>query len=48
MYYEFTPLAGYHVDNVVVNGQSLGPLTYYIFTGQITEPQTISVTFVPN
>jgi len=42
-----TPDPGYHVDNVVVDGSSVGPVNSYIFN-DVYEDHTISVTFAAN
>lgn len=42
--YNITPANGYVVDNVVVDGMSVGALTSYIFTNVVAN-HTISVTF---
>lgn len=43
--YTFTPDEGYEVEEVIVDGISLGPLTEYNFL-DITEEHTISVSFI--
>jgi FtsP/CotA-like multicopper oxidase with cupredoxin domain len=42
--FNMTPDAHYHVDQVLVDGKSVGPVTSYTFTN-VTTPHTISVTF---
>jgi uncharacterized delta-60 repeat protein len=42
--YIFTPETGYQVADVIVNGQSIGPITSYLFE-DISENQTIQVIF---
>ena len=43
--YTMTPDAGYQVDDVLVNGVSVGAVGTYSFTN-VTAPQTISVSFI--
>ena len=45
--YTITPEEGYHVDDVVIDGDSYGAITYYEFT-DVIEDHTISATFVIN
>ena len=45
--YTITPVAGYHVEDVLVDGASVGALTTYTFTN-VTAAHTISVTFAAN
>jgi hypothetical protein len=45
--YTITPNIGYQVQDVLVDGASVGPLTFYNFTN-ITASHTISVTFAAN
>jgi hypothetical protein len=42
--FNMTPDAHYHVDQVLVDGKSVGPVTSYTFTN-VTTAHTISVTF---
>lgn len=44
--FTFSPITGYQVSNVIVNGISVGTPTQYQFTG-VTQDQTIHVTFAP-
>ena len=41
-----TPDAGYEIADVLVDGQSVGPVDQYTFS-QVTEPHTISASFRP-
>ncbi|MGC9341923.1 MAG: InlB B-repeat-containing protein [Bacteroidales bacterium] len=43
--YTITPDEGYEVEDVLIDGISVGPLAEYTFTN-ITEPHTISVSFI--
>jgi hypothetical protein len=45
--YSITPITGYHVADVLVNGASVGAITTFTFTS-VTANQTISATFAPN
>jgi len=45
--YTITPLPGYHVAGVLVDGSSVGAVTSYTFTG-VTVPHTISASFAVN
>jgi hypothetical protein len=45
--YTLSPDAGYHVADVLVNGESVGAVTSYTFTS-VTANQVISATFAPN
>ncbi len=44
--FTFSPITGYQVSNVIVNGISVGTPTQYQFNG-VTQNQTIHVTFAP-
>lgn len=44
MTYTFTPREGYRIEDVEVNGESVGAVPNYTF-GEITEPQIIKVIF---
>jgi hypothetical protein len=44
--FTFSPITGYQVSNVLVNGVSVGTPTQYQFNG-VTQNQTIHVTFAP-
>ncbi len=45
--YTITPIAGYHVDTLTVDGGAVAAATTYTFTG-VTTPQTILATFAQN
>jgi hypothetical protein len=45
--YTITPATGYHVDDVLVDGVSVGAVTTYTFTS-VTAAHTISATFAAN
>ncbi len=45
--YTITPNTGYHVQDVLVNGTSVGAVTSYLFPG-VTTNKTISATFAIN
>jgi hypothetical protein len=45
--YNITPVAGYHVNDVLVDGSSIGALTSYTFPG-VTANRTISASFAIN
>lgn len=45
--FEITVDEGYQIEDVKVNGESLGPVTEYTFE-DLTGDQTISVTFIPD
>lgn len=45
--YTFTPMVGYHLVDVLVNGVSRGPVETYTFVA-VTVPQTIEAVFAPN
>lgn len=44
--FTITPDFGYEVEDVLVDGESVGPVTEYTF-GQVIEDHTIEATFVP-
>ena len=46
MTYHITPAAGFEIENVVVDGQSMGPITSYTFQN-VTSAHSISATFQP-
>ncbi len=45
--FTISPSAGFRVSNVLVDGQSVGPVTNYSFTG-VTTPRAITASFVPD
>ncbi|GEM_PF-3758476 len=45
--FTFTPNQGYHVDEVVVDGQSAGRVSFYTFHNVLSD-HTVSVTFAEN
>jgi hypothetical protein len=45
--YSIVPVAGYHVEEVLVDGTSVGAVTTYIFI-DLTDNHTIAATFAPN
>ena len=45
--YTITPTPGYHVEDVLVDGASVGPVTSYTFTN-VVAAHSISVTFAAN
>lgn len=45
--YTITPRSGYHIQDVLVDGNSVGPVTSYTFDN-VTAPHTISVAFAAN
>ena len=46
--FTFTPIAGYNVVNVLVDGVSKGPLRSYAFTNVTSDNHTVKVIFIPD
>jgi hypothetical protein len=46
--FEITPVAGYHIDDVLVNGESVGAVSSYTFENVTEDGQTIHAEFAIN